>query len=174
MSTTLLTFIRSIVTSGPVYVRIKKTWLSVRDVATGAEYQDKPLLAIKRQPSGSTVVSVGSRALAETAKQDVQIVNGYDHPRTVLNDFSAAEKTLAYFLKQVFASTILRPSPVLILHVQEQLEGGLTQVEVRALLELGAGVGGREVYIWEGRDLTDREISDRQYPDGHWLKGPPK
>lgn len=157
-----------------VYVRLRRDWLVVRDLATGREFQDQPLLALQKQKAGEVILAVGEAALAEQGKEQVQLVNGFAHPRSVLNDFSIAEKTLGYFIRQLFSGSLFRPAPIVILHIMEDFEGGLTQIEIRALLELGAGVGGREVYIWQGQELTDDAISHKHYPEGTWMVGPPK
>ena len=44
------------------------------------------------------------------------------------------------------------------MHPLEPLEGGLTHVEVRVLRELGAAAGGRDVFVWTGRELGDDEL----------------
>lgn len=157
-----------------MYVRIRKNWLSVRDATTGAEFQEIPRTAVRSVNSRREFLAFGEHAVVESGKAGVEIVNGFDHPRSVINDFEAAEAALAHFLKQIPGHRFFRASPVLIMHVQEKMQGGLTQVEVRAIRELGAGAGGRAVYIWEGENLSDQAILTRRYPRGRWLEGPPR
>ena len=60
------------------------------------------------------------------------------------------------------------------MHPLEKTEGGLTQIEVRALQELAAGAGAIEAHVWQGRELMDYELESRKFPEGHWLSGKPK
>jgi rod shape-determining protein MreB and related proteins len=39
------------------------------------------------------------------------------------------------------------------------LEGGLTQIEIRAFAELGAMSGAARVYVWQGQELTAQQLS---------------
>ena len=61
----------------------------------------------------------------------------------------------------------------MIMHVIEELEGGLSQIEIRALQELAIEVGGQTVHIWNGRELIDEEIKENKYPGDQWLASPP-
>lgn len=152
----LLTSIRRLVSSGPYYVRIRPQHLSVKDVATGAMYEDVPVMAIQSKPQ--SILAVGSPALALAGRQNVRIANGFEHARTIIADFTVALETLKHFFAQVAQRSLIRPSPVVVMHVLERLEGGLTQVERRALRELALAAGAREVYLREGPELTDHEI----------------
>ncbi len=80
-----------------------------------------------------------------------------------------AEKTLKHFVAQVVSGSLIRPSPVMVLHVLDEWEGGLTEIELRALRELALGAGARAVHIWGGRELTDQELKDWRFPGDHWL-----
>ena len=41
----ILEYLRSVATSGPVYIRIKTDWLSVRDMQSGKLFEEVPILA---------------------------------------------------------------------------------------------------------------------------------
>lgn len=152
--------IRKLASSGPVYVKIKPDLLSVTDVSTGKHFEDMPLIAIK-DGDIKTIIAVGRLAENPTAQgQNITVLNGFKHPRTIINDFIAAEMTLKFFLKKITENTIIKPAPVMIIHPLDKLDGGLTVIEKRALRELGAGVGAREVYIWCGRPLSNSEIKN--------------
>ncbi len=51
-------------------------------------------------------------------------------------------------------------TPRVIIHPLETLEGNLSQVEAKALVDLGSKLtlGYGEVYIWIGRELSDEEL----------------
>lgn len=161
----MFTFIRSLATSGPVYVRIRRDWLSIRDAKTGNSYEDIPELAISEYKGIRSIAAIGKDAKLEYAKnpKETEIVNGFKHPRLIVHDFIVAEKTISNFLKKVLKNTIIRPSPIMIMHVTEKLEGGITPIEIRVLRELASGVGARQVYVWGGRELTDSDIINGEY-----------
>lgn len=139
-----------------VYVRIKPERLSVLHVESGNEHSDVPTLAIEQRDGKSVVLGVGHAAAAGAS--GVTLANGFKHPRTPIADFTVAEQTLKYFLKRVLPRSLFQPAPTLIIHPQAQLEGGLTQIEIRAFVELGLGAGARKVYVWDGPELTREEL----------------
>lgn len=140
-----------------VYVRIKPERLSVLHLESGNEHSDVPALAIARKDGKSVVLGLG-QAAAATGGSGVTLANGFKHPRTPIADFTVAEQTLKYFLKRVLPRSLFVPAPILVIHPQAQLEGGLTQIEIRAFVELGLGAGAREVYVWDGPELTREEL----------------
>ena len=40
----------------------------------------------------------------------------------------------------------------------EMIDGGLSQVEERAFIELATGAGARKVVLWIGHELSDQEV----------------
>ena len=146
-----------------VYVRIKPDRMSVLHVESGNEHSDLPALAIERKNGKGTVVAVGHAAAAKAGLINVIVANGFKHPRTLLADFTLAEQTLKHFLKLVLRGSLFTPAPVVVIHPQVALEGGLTQIEIRALAELGIGAGARKVFVWEGRELSKKELRELRF-----------
>ena len=72
----------------------------------------------------------------------------YDHPRSIIANFEAAESTLTQLIKMKKLPWY-DPSPILLLQVKEEFEGGITFVENRALRELGYNAGARNVLIFD-------------------------
>lgn len=143
-----------------MYVRIWKNRISVRDVRTGEQFNDEPLIAFENGPR-KKVVAVGREARREaTSRADLNIGNGFDHPRSILGDFVLAEKALRHAFGQLYKERYFQPSPVVVMHPIEKLDGGLTDIERRALLELAEGAGARKAYVWTGRELTDGELRE--------------
>lgn len=167
----MVSFFRALISSGPVYVRIRRDWLSVKDVKTGKRYEDIPAVAIKENSGVKTVSAIGKNADTELRKspEDTIVVNGFHHPRLIVHDYVVAEKTLIHFFGEIFSAKFIRPAPIVIMHVTEELEGGITPIEVRVLRELAAGAGAREVYVWSGRELSDGEILNGNYKGKGWL-----
>ncbi len=152
----LIKTIQGVLTGGPYYVLIRRDRLHVRDVSGTGVFDEEPLIAI--EPSTDKVVAFGNQA-----RMSGNFVNPLDHPRTLINDFILAEKLLNAAFRHVAKNKAIAPAPVAVIHPNEQWEGGLTQVELRALRELGEGAGARKVYLWEGQDLTDEQLLSERY-----------
>jgi rod shape-determining protein MreB len=158
-----------------VYVRIKPERMSVLHVESGTEHSDIPVLATEQKDGKRVVVGVGHDAAAKSQRSTVTLANGFQHPRTLIADFAVAEQTLKYFVRMVLPKSLFAVSPVVIIHPQAMLEGGLTQVETRALAELGLGAGARKVFVWEGPELSREDLLGLRFSrlGGKLLHPPP-
>lgn len=81
-------------------------------------------------------------------EHSILAIQKYDHTRTIIAHFEAAEATLTQLIKMKKLPWYDR-TPILLLQVKEHLEDGLTLVENRALRELGYNAGSREVLIFD-------------------------
>jgi rod shape-determining protein MreB len=88
----------------------------------------------------------------------VRTVEPFEHPRIVIADFSCASKLLQYGLHQLTRFKWISPSPILIIQPVMELTGGLSEIENRALLELGESAGARKTLIHCGKTLSDPEV----------------
>ena len=141
-----------------VYVRLAPEQLSVREVRSGRTITEPPLAAISRGPK-KELLGVGEAARAAAATRGADLVNPFAHPRTLISDFTVGEQVLKGFVKKLFAGRPFAASPVMILHPKIDPEGGFTEIERRALREMGLGAGAAEVYLClEKRDLADSEL----------------
>jgi rod shape-determining protein MreB len=134
-----------------LYVRIWRNRLSVLDVHSGASFDDEPWVAIGG--TSKAVVKIGRSARNATEL----VVNPFGHPRTLISDFTVAEELLRRVVRSLRTSW-WQPSPIIVMHPLEMLEGGLTQVESRALTELAIGAGARTVFLHTGRELSRDEL----------------
>ncbi len=85
----------------------------------------------------------------------------FAHPRMVFGDFNVSEKLVAGAVRAFYNQqswTFFRPVVGAIIHPLRNLEGGLTQIEIRALRELAENVGARRVAVHTGRELTPAEV----------------
>ena len=146
-----------------IYVRLKPERLSVLHVESGREVSDVPALAIERKNGKAAVVAMGHEASVKAGQPDITVTNGFKHPRMVIADFTVAQETLKHFLKKVIAGSIFIPSPVIVMHPLVTLEGGLSQLEIRALAELSMGAGGHKVYVWTGPELSKDELGELRF-----------
>ena len=147
-----------------VYVRLMPDKLSVRNVRKNITIEGRPVAAIT-QDAKHAVLVVGEESYTYAHQPDVKIVNPFSHPRTLLADFTVAEQVLKGFLKKLFAqASLFQPAPTILLHPCIDPEGGFTQIEIRAMRELCYAAGGRNVTIWQGRELTDEELLSGKFP----------
>ncbi|WP_298186266.1 hypothetical protein [uncultured Pseudomonas sp.] len=84
----------------------------------------------------------------------------FSNQRLLVADFAAAEHLLQRGIAQLLPKRFLRLSlpPQLLIQPLEHLEGGLSQVEERILLELGLGCGARKVRLHMGPELDSAGV----------------
>lgn len=78
--------------------------------------------------------------------------------RLLVGDFAAAQQTLKAALAQAGAGSFLA-KPSLLMHPLELVEGGLSQIEERVLMELAMGAGARRAVVFVGPELSDGEVA---------------
>jgi rod shape-determining protein MreB len=149
-----------------VYVRIRPHLMSVKNVSRNAFFEDVPQIAVDLTRKRNKVLGFGARAnLAASTSKEKLILNGFDHPRSIIGDFEVAEKTLQLFLEKVNApKKRFFYAPTLIIHPLEKLEGGLTQIEMRAFEDMGYRAKANKVFVWDGRELNDEEVVSLKFP----------
>ena len=141
-----------------MYVQIWENRLKITNIDTGAIFDEEPVLAIKKTNKGQpTITAFGNKASSEIA-EDIEHVNPFSHPRSLIADFTAGEKLIQHIFKVLFDGSLFNPSPLAVIHPMEKTEGGLTQVEQRAFMELGAGAGARDVAVYQGPELDIHEF----------------
>jgi rod shape-determining protein MreB and related proteins len=157
--------IKAWLSSGPFCIRIKRNQISVTDVATGRKWEDEPLIALSKKGNNKIISAIGAAA-RETGDD---LINPFDHPRVLVADFVLGEKLLQHGFQMVSCGFFVvpgikwTPSPTVVIHVLEELEGGISQIESRALMEMAHGASAREVHIWNASELSDAEIKNGFY-----------
>ncbi|MBV1928428.1 MAG: hypothetical protein KUG81_02835 [Gammaproteobacteria bacterium] len=94
---------------------------------------------------------------------EVKSQEPFDSIRQGLANFIVAESTLSQAMSQLFDNKAWFYHPVIVVHQVVKNEGGLSQIEERALRELCFGAGGREVHIWQGAELTNDQLINKDY-----------
>jgi len=84
-------------------------------------------------------------------------IPGFTTKRLLVGEFSIAEKLLSTMIKKLHDGW-LTATPTMIIHPLEMIEGGLSPVEERLLIELSAGAGARKVHLWVGDQLSDEAV----------------
>jgi hypothetical protein len=165
---------QKLVPGGLLYIRIKRDWLSVRDVKTGHCYEDIPVAALSAGEDGS-VLAVGFAAhnLQDEAAE-YTIVNGFEDPRMIIANAGVAEYTLRYFMDSVVKKGLLQPPLKVILHPTEFGRGKLSRRAALALQQLAIRAGAAEAYVWVGMEPMKSEITGGDFPTrGEWLTEAP-
>ena len=156
-----------------LYVRFKPCWLSVRIVRNGTfvnEFEDTAQVAVRYKSGREEVIAVG-RDAAATAKLDTGILlyTAFDHPRVVFGKFEETACVLGQFIRRVHDSKTQIFRPRVIMHPLAAFEGGLSDIEIRGLRELGLKMGAKEVVVSQAaRELSDYEVQN--YQTGNELK----
>lgn len=115
-----------------------------------------------------------SRLVAENLRtgERFSVEEGFGHPRLLIGDFLRAETALRRATEHVFGPG-QRPRRLL-MHAQEELDGGLSEVELRVMREAALGTGAREIWLYRSprkltRDDVNRLLNGTGDPD---LMGP--
>lgn len=148
-----------------IYVGISRRELLVREATTGQSLRWPAAIAVD---AGKVITAVGAGA---TSQPSSQVHWPFDHPRIVIADFQLAEKLLQAALREMTDYAFLRPSPILLLHALEAWEAGLSQIERRALKELGFGAGAREVFLWRGTPPSSLALQSGEFRRSPQLMG---
>ncbi|NDY72834.1 hypothetical protein DO021_15135 [Desulfobacter hydrogenophilus] len=147
-----------------IYIKFSDEWISVKHVETGNTIEDKPLLAIKQNQKGENIVyAIGSEVEQLPNDTTISIHNGFSHPRVCINDFEIAQTTLMHFIRKAVNKKLMI-RPIIIMHPKKDLQGGLSQIEGKAIKELATVVGAQKCYVWVGRELKDVEMISLNFP----------
>ncbi len=148
-----------------IYVQLSPDRITVRDVKSGYEISEPPLVAITRKPK-ETVLAYGNKAAEIAITQAVDLVNPFKHPRALLSDFTVADVVMKYFVAKAGQGGLFKPAPTIVLHPLIDPEGGFTQIEIRAMHELAISAGAKKVILWQGRELGKEELLRLEFTSG--------
>lgn len=138
-----------------LYIQIWSEMLRVIDVNSGAEFYQPPYIALEKNSQGKFIVkAVGAEAKNLTGTANIETTNPFSHPRLLIADFQKAEKILMHAVNEVCRKKLFKPSPRVVIHPMEKIEGGLTDIELRVFRELCIGAGAREVVVYVGTPLV--------------------
>lgn len=150
----MLDFVKGVF-SGLVYIQIWEKRLKVVNVNNRMVFDEEPLIALSKNKKGEEVVTAignGVHSMADQASQ--KISNPFSHPRLLVSEFQKAEKIIQHAIRAVHQNKLFNPSPKVVIHPMEKLEGGLTEIEVRVFRELAIGAGSRESLVYTGPELS--------------------
>ena len=144
------------------YVQVSPHRLTLRNPKSGESVTTSPEIALAKGRNPK-VVAVGAKARKQESR-NVQVLNPFAHPRTLLADFGAAELLLRTLMAQVKGSRSLFGGPRVVMHLQDDPAGGFTQLEIRGFQELAMGAGASKAFVWQGPNLTDEQLQGTQFP----------
>jgi len=137
-----------------LYVQIWEKRIKVTHIQTRNVYDEQPLVAFEIDKKGKKIIAaIGNAARSFESKENTIVVNPFSHPRVLFSDFEAGEKLLQHIIQTLSERKVFATSPEIVIHPMEKTEGGLTMIEVRAFKELGYGAGGRDVAVYQGKEL---------------------
>ena len=142
------------------YLRIGADRVRMRDIGSGHALDEAAVVAIETTRGSRRVVAVGAEALALQGRSGVELYWPFAHPRVPIGDFTVGEMLLSGLVRR-FVKGIpgwLRPAVRVVVHPVRTMEGGLTQIELRAFEELVTNAGARRVVVHEGGELADHEV----------------
>ncbi|MFZ3127859.1 MAG: rod shape-determining protein [Rhodoferax sp.] len=145
-----------------LYVKVAPDRLTVRNVKTGAEISEVPEIAIGKAGKKAVILAAGAAARAAASTQSAELVNPFNHPRTLLGDFTVGEQLLKAFIRRLNGQSWLALAPRVVMHPLGSPAGGFTQVERRAFHEMAFGAGASQVVVWVGRELSDQEVQSTE------------
>ncbi len=169
----IIDFLFNIFSKNTIYIKFSSNSIHIRYAERNRIIEEKPIIAIRKIKNKHIVVAVGKDSERAQAKDPsrVQVYNAFKHPRTFLSNYEFAEATLRYFIcKIVHRKMLVRP--IIIFHPTEKLDGGITQIEFRGLMELGTSIGGRKILVWKGHTLTHNELLDTSFLEKNCLETP--
>ncbi|WP_223670540.1 hypothetical protein [Kangiella shandongensis] len=86
------------------------------------------------------------------------------HPRTLMGNFHKTEEAFKKIISKVAPKSFFKLSPVIYLHLFDEVEGDYTDIEVRAFKEAALGAGGRDVFMVNSRrTLTKEQLLGRVF-----------
>lgn len=141
-----------------IYIQFTPERITVTCVEDQRTVEDVPLILLNETKH---IVAFGAQARHAHSNGHL-LVNPFTHPRMCISDFDAAEATVRIFVRSVLPRSLVKPA--MIVHPLLSYEGGLTQIEIRALSDLLLNIGAKQTYVWVGRPLTETELRQLQFP----------
>jgi rod shape-determining protein MreB and related proteins len=101
------------------------------------------------------------RSLESATERTYDAQPAFSTSRLLIGEFLVAENLLKRALKEMSKGGIFAVAPQVLIQPLEMLEGGLSEVEVRALREAALGAGASKAVVWLGHELSDAEVREK-------------
>jgi hypothetical protein len=152
-----------------VYIQIRRQWVGIQILTWSGnltEWSGTPEALIVPDTRGIR----HAFAVDDPRVKDYSLYRpfvAFSHPRVLIDRFDETEKTLALCLRKAgFRRASMFPKCVI--HVKDEWLGGVSDLELRALMELSRSLGTKlPLVVTSSRDFTVPEvlaIARRKYP----------
>ena len=139
-------------------IELSKEQVVVKRFATDEKFQLEPFIAFEistseaKQKDKLNVKAIGADAKT-LSSTNVKVSNPFEHCRSFVGDFYLADEVIRHCVQQLHR-TGFKPQPRIVMHQLQKVEGGLTSIEERVLLELAEGSGARETVVYLGECIN--------------------
>lgn len=144
------------------YIRVQRDYLSVRLIArkgAGGYYEDVPQFAYHTH--SKKVVAYGSAATPYADARGYDMARVFHHPRLAVHDLEHTYKVLSYFLDKAMHRRLPFTRLYFVVHLLDTWEGGLTDVEKTALIQVCRDLGAKGGVLCTGPDeIGEAEVLD--------------
>lgn len=101
----------------------------------------RPLVYFTVSPGTLNAQIVGSNERATVLSA------AFSHPRSLMGDFTAVESAMKEALAKLGMKGTFKRAPVVLTHLLPEVEGGYTNVELRAFREAALGAGASQSWL---------------------------
>ncbi|MGL6258680.1 rod shape-determining protein [Vibrio sp. WXL210] len=148
--------------SHDLLIELSEKEIVIKQLGKDKVLRFEPYIAVETCAQKSAVKAIGSQAKLQTGA-DIKVINPFTHPRSFVADFFVAEKLIHHGVREMHQSWRFAPTPRIIMHQLDKVEGGLTQIEERVLRELAIGGGARDVAVHVGAKLNSNTLTFDQF-----------
>ncbi|MDD1779822.1 rod shape-determining protein [Enterovibrio sp. ZSDZ35] len=143
-----------------LYIQMWSDRLRVFDGKTGKVFDEKPQIAWRfGERKQKQILAFGNGAEKFRNVNAVTISNPFSHPRSIISDYKAIQPLLRHAIAQVVKTGVLMPRIQVILHPMEKVEGGITEVEKKALCEMAYHAGVKSAFVYWGETLEEAQLT---------------
>ena len=104
--------------------------------------------------------------LLEGGKTISKKCGALNHPRTLMGDFVEIEECFKSIASELAPRRYLLQDPTAIVHLLVDVEGGHTNIEIRAFREAALGAGARETFVPKSTSkLSESQILNREFTE---------
>lgn len=101
------------------------------------------------------------RNLSSLAEATFDAQPPFTTSRLLVGQFQIAQNLLKQAVKKMSKGGIVAMSPQVLIQPLEMIEGGLSEIEERVLMEVAMGAGASKVVVWVGPELSDAEVRQK-------------
>jgi len=154
-----------------LYIQIWENRVKITTKESGVQFDEEALMVLTSNSKGEDIIgSFGNLVKSYASENSFKIIKPFSHPRTLISDFIFAEKFMQYGVKEVLSGKFITPSPLIVIHPMEKVEGGITSVEKRAFQALAMRAGARDSIVHEGEELSImgfdfNKVNEQMHPE---------